>query len=169
MSRGAERCLALLRWYASRFERVYPKRSTLAKRLAVSSRSVDNYLRELKTCGFVGILQEGPHPASYHVLSAENCEASAKLLRSFSDPTYSYMSLSSNTQSSLASATPVERPEENPSLEGQNLNPQTGDAQNFRNEIIETLKTACRMPTPKRPPMPEELCRAVRHASGDFR
>jgi DNA-binding transcriptional ArsR family regulator len=172
VSRGAARCLGLLHWYASRFERVFPRRDKLAKRLKVSPRTVDNYLRELKSCGFLEIRQEGPHPASYHMLSRENCEASAKLLRSFTDPLLLSYELSSNIQSErnrpVEEARPVENPPEKPSHDGKPIQTKTGDEE-FRNEILEALKNACAMPTPKRPAMPEELCRAVRHASGDYR
>lgn len=82
LSRGAQRCLKLLRWYAAHFQEVYPYRSTLAKRLGVSIRQLTNYICELKKAGFVSVSQEGPQSASYHVVAGKNCPASSQLLPS---------------------------------------------------------------------------------------
>lgn len=82
LSRGAQRCIKLLRRYARRYKCVFPYRSTLAKELNCSLRQLDNYIAELKRAGLVSVFQSGPQPANYEVLAEQNCEANAKLVRS---------------------------------------------------------------------------------------
>lgn len=82
LSRGAQRCLKLLRWYAAHFQEVFPYRSTIAKHLSVTSRQVDRYISELKKAGLVNVSQAGPQPATYQVVAGQNVEGMSKLRRS---------------------------------------------------------------------------------------
>jgi hypothetical protein len=82
LSRGAQRLLKILRRYAARYDVIFPYRSTLAKEMNVSPRQLSNYIAELKNAGLVAVFQSGPQPATYQVVAAENCKASAKLVQS---------------------------------------------------------------------------------------
>ncbi len=82
LSRGAQRCIKLLRWYAAHFQEVFPYRSTLAKHLNVSGAQLDRYIRELKSAGLLSVSQAGPQPASYHVVAGRNDKAMMKLRQS---------------------------------------------------------------------------------------
>lgn len=95
LSRGALRLLKILRRYAARYDCVFPYRSTLAKEMNVSPRQLSNYIAELKRAGLIEVFQSGPQPATYQVVAAENCKASAKLLQSNGKASwfYPYMSL----------------------------------------------------------------------------
>lgn len=95
LSRGAQRCLDLLQWYRSRFPRVYPYQSTLARHLKRKLRQTAYYLQELKQAGLIDVIQCGPGPAEYMLLKAvdksvenqqfanQNCIAIAQQLHSF--------------------------------------------------------------------------------------
>ena len=50
-SRGADKCLRLLRWYASHHTKVFPGQKKLAQHLGVSDRQVRTYLAELREAG----------------------------------------------------------------------------------------------------------------------
>lgn len=65
LSRGAQRCLDLLKWYSARFRDVYPLQSTIAAKLGKSTRQVRHYLAELKSAGLVDVRKAGPNPATY--------------------------------------------------------------------------------------------------------
>ena len=77
LSRGARKCLDLMRWYAARYEDVYPFQKTIAKRLGVKERQLRNYFLELKIAGLLEIRKSGPRSAIYHVVTEENCRSSA--------------------------------------------------------------------------------------------
>lgn len=81
LSRGAQRCLDLLKWYAARFRDVYPLQSTIAKNLGKQERQVRNYLTELKSAGLLQVKRDGPNPAMYVLLeqqpTAKNCRSFA--------------------------------------------------------------------------------------------
>ena len=83
LSRGAQRCLKLLRWYAAKFSQVFPYRSTIAKHLGVTSRQVDRYISELKKAGLINVFQCGQQPASYQVFADKNVEAVSRLRRGY--------------------------------------------------------------------------------------
>jgi len=85
LSRGAQRCLKLLRWYAAHFQEVYPKRSKLAAHLDCSPRQLDRYISELKKAGLVNVFQAGPQPSTYQVFAAKNGEATAKQWRGYGE------------------------------------------------------------------------------------
>ncbi len=72
LSRGAKRCIKLLRWYAARFKDVYPLQSTLAKHLGVTTRQVGRYVKELRDAGLTSVTKGGPHSACYQVVAKEN-------------------------------------------------------------------------------------------------
>lgn len=72
LSRGAERCLEVLRWYAARFRRVFVFQRTLAVTLGRTLRQIQRYVRELKQFGFVLVKKEGRGPATYRVVPVEN-------------------------------------------------------------------------------------------------
>lgn len=82
LSRGARRCLKILRRYARRYNCVFPYRSTIAKELDVSPRQFDRYISELKLAGLVTVSQSGPQPANYQIDAGQNGEATSKLRRS---------------------------------------------------------------------------------------
>ena len=81
LSRGAQRCLDLLKWYSARFRDVYPLQSTIAKNLGKKERQVRNYLSELKAAGLLQIKRDGPNPALYVLIeqqpTAKNCRSFA--------------------------------------------------------------------------------------------
>ena len=83
LSRGATRCLKLLRWYAACYKEVFPYRSTLARQLKVSPQQLDRYIRELKTAGFLKVSQAGPQPSSYQLLTDKNEKAMIKQRESY--------------------------------------------------------------------------------------
>ena|SRR5579864_553808 len=72
LSRGAQKCLDLLRWYAARFGEVYPYQDTIAKRLGVTDRQVRRLLGELKAAHLIQINKQGRNPATYQLLPVEN-------------------------------------------------------------------------------------------------
>lgn len=71
LSRGAERLLNLLRWYGSRFRRIFPKQSKLASSLKVCVQQIRRYLVELRD--FVTVHKCGRNPAEY-VLSQDSVD-----------------------------------------------------------------------------------------------
>jgi len=72
LSRGARRCLQLLKWYAARFDDVFPYQETLARRLGVGVRQVKRYIRELVAAELVAVSNPGRGPNSYQVLVDKN-------------------------------------------------------------------------------------------------
>ena len=72
LSRGAQRCIKLLRWYAARFRDVYPLQSTIAKHLGVTTRQVGRYVKELRDAGLMSVTSGGPHSACYQVVAEKN-------------------------------------------------------------------------------------------------
>ena len=72
LSRGAQRCLKLLRWYSARFSDVHPSQSKIAKHLEVTDRQVRRYLAELVRAGFLKVRKAGPYEASYLLLAKKN-------------------------------------------------------------------------------------------------
>jgi hypothetical protein len=68
LSRKANECLKLLRWFAARFGDVYPKQETIARHLKLKERHVRNVLTELKKAGLVVIEKSGPRAATYKLL-----------------------------------------------------------------------------------------------------
>ena len=69
LSRGARRCLQLLRSYAARSGRAFPYQATLAAQLDVKPRMVRYYLAELKAAGFVEKVLKRQHSSAEYCLS----------------------------------------------------------------------------------------------------
>ena len=67
LSRGAQRLLDLLRWYGSRFQRIFPFQSKLAAHLGVCVRQLRRYINELVNELLVRVRRAGPHAAEYEL------------------------------------------------------------------------------------------------------
>lgn len=70
LSRGAERLLDRLFWYAARYRRIYPHQSKLADGLKVSSGTLRRWLLELKRAGLLIVRKCGRNAAEYELQEA---------------------------------------------------------------------------------------------------
>lgn len=77
LSRGANKCFDLMRWYAARFREIYPYQETIARRLGIKQRQLRKYLLELKNAGLLAIHKQGRAPAVYQLFADEKCRSSA--------------------------------------------------------------------------------------------
>lgn len=67
LSRGAQRLLDLIRWYRSKFRRVFPFQLKLAGHLGVTSRQVRRYVRELVDAFLLRVQKCGRNAAEYEL------------------------------------------------------------------------------------------------------
>lgn len=85
ISRGAQKCLGLLRWYAVRFQAIFPYQETMAGRLGIGERQLRRYLNELVKAGFLSVAKGGQGPATYALQQAvENKPHAEENVRSMS-------------------------------------------------------------------------------------
>ena len=107
LSRGARRCLQLLRSYAARSGRAFPYQAKLAAQLDVKPRMVRYYLAELKAAGFVEKVLKRQHSSAEYCLSG--CQSDCR-----SGPPYPITDLKPSITSEQQPRKPmgVEIPEE---------------------------------------------------------
>jgi hypothetical protein len=67
LSRGACRFLDLIRWYRTRFGRVFPFQEKLATHLGVTCRQIRRYIRELVDGLLLRVHKCGHHAAEYEL------------------------------------------------------------------------------------------------------
>ena len=67
LSRGAQRLIDVLRWYGSRFQRIFPFQSKLAAHLNVCVRQLRRYVRELADALLIRVHRAGPHASEYEL------------------------------------------------------------------------------------------------------
>ena len=67
LSRGAQRLLDVLRWYGSKFNRIFPFQSKLADHVGVCIRQLRRYVRELVDALLIRVHRGGPHAAEYEL------------------------------------------------------------------------------------------------------
>lgn len=67
LSRGAQRLLDLIRWYRSRFGRVFPFQKKIAEHLLVTCRQVRRYVRELVDAFLLRVHKCGQNSAEYEL------------------------------------------------------------------------------------------------------
>ena len=105
LSRGAQRLLDVLRWYGSKFNRIFPFQSKLADHVGVCIRQLRRYVRELVDALLIRVHRGGPHAAEYELAP----EAVAGNVRSLSALCPVSAARSFNTVSAPHTATRIER------------------------------------------------------------
>lgn len=81
LSRGAQRCLSQLQYYARESGRAFPFQDTLARDLKRDERTVRRYVSELMRYGALKVVRR-QHSSNEYVLSGEICGKSGKSVRS---------------------------------------------------------------------------------------
>lgn len=67
LSRRAFELLDLLRWYASRFRRVFPSQAKLAEKLKLTIRQVKRLVKQLRDCGVIKTFRCGRCSQEYEI------------------------------------------------------------------------------------------------------
>lgn len=70
ISRGAEKCLLLLRWMKKKHGNVFPSQQWIARHFKVDLRTVIRWIAELKRIGQIQVQKRGPRSAVYKIVGS---------------------------------------------------------------------------------------------------